>query len=75
MMMESKLSRGYLVGWLGVGGEQTLSSYGSASFKTVPEAHWRFIEETLPYVQTDTHFMVDAKSNIPLESQTEDALY
>ena len=32
---------------------------------------------TLPYFQTDTHFIVDAnaESNIPLESQTEDALY
>ncbi len=77
MMMEARQSRDNLVGWLSVGGNETMRSYGATRLHEVPDRHWEFIEATLPSVETETHFMVhaNADSNTPLDAQTDDALY
>jgi serine/threonine protein phosphatase 1 len=62
--------------WLDAGGDATLRSYGpfegeAGRIDDIPEAHWRFLEELLPYHETDTHFFVHASAcpDIPLAEQ------
>ncbi len=76
MMVEARQSRSMLTSWLGVGGAETIDSYGT-SFDDVPDAHWTFMESTRPYYETETHFFVHANAdpNLPLAEQTEDDLY
>lgn len=50
-----------LAHWLEAwGGGATLESYGPRGFDDVPEAHWDFLRQNLPYVETDTHIFVHA---------------
>jgi serine/threonine protein phosphatase 1 len=47
--------------WLECGGRETLKSYGpSATIGDVPEAHWKFIEDTRLYYETPTHIFTHA---------------
>jgi serine/threonine protein phosphatase 1 len=75
--------RGATADWLGVGGLQTLGSYGaspgrSGTLADVPAEHWDFLEYQLtPYFATDTHIFVHATVNpaVPLAEQDEVNLY
>ena len=77
MMLESFDSQQEdLIGWLSVGGAETLASYGT-SFSDVPDEHWDFMLTALPYWETETHFFVhaNAKQKVHLEDQSDDMLY
>lgn len=66
-----------LAHWLQAwGGGATLESYGPGGFDDVPEAHWKFLREARPYVETDTHLIVHAnlEPDVPLELQLPFAL-
>lgn len=68
--------------WLGVGGVQTLGSYGptpgrSGTLDDVPAEHWRFLKEDLVnYHETERHIFVHAGLNLdlPLAAQSPDML-
>ncbi len=62
MMVGARDSRAELSGWLGVGGEETLQSYGGDSFAAVPASHWEFIESARATYENDTHFFVHANA-------------
>jgi serine/threonine protein phosphatase 1 len=69
--------------WLGVGGLQTLGSYGAAPGRTgsladVPREHWDFLtDELVGYHETEQHIFVHAgvKYNDPMDEQDECWLY
>ncbi len=74
--------RGATADWLGVGGVQTLGSYGaggrSGTLADVPAEHWAFLEyNLLDYFETDTHVFVHAGVSCgdPLDEQDETWLY
>jgi len=84
MMLEARTGEsGVRKMWLGVGGVQTLGSYGPAPGKTgtladVPAAHWDFLEyQLLPYYETPTHVFVHAgvEGDLDLADQSDTALY
>ncbi len=64
-----------------VGGKATCISYGKphrpAKLEAIPAEHWSFLENTLPYFETETHIFVHANlyPEIPLEEQPELMLY
>ncbi len=61
----------------GVGGEETLHSYGAEDFGDVPDEHWAFLENSLPYHEIDSHFFVhaNAAADTPLKDQPEFMLH
>lgn len=61
--------------WLNAGGQETVDSYGDLT--CVSLAHRKFLEDLLPFYETDTHLFVHANylPNLPLEQQPEDFLY
>ncbi len=79
VIMMTARTRGtdYLASWLGVGGQQTLESYGAKNWEGVPKAHWQFLMDTQAFFETDTDIFVHAGVNpaLPLEQQTETELY
>lgn len=61
-----------LAHWLEAwGGGATLESYGPGGFDDIPEPHWEFLRQNLPYLETDTHIFVHAnlEPDLPLEQQ------
>lgn len=58
--------------WLNYGGRQTLASYGGA-LEEIPASHREFIENCLPFFETDTHIFIHANydPNLPLREQPE----
>jgi serine/threonine protein phosphatase 1 len=79
MMLEARESPQALMSWAvsGVGGEETLQSYGADDFSTVPDEHWEFLELALPFHEIGTHFFVHANAvaDLPLEEQPDMTLY
>lgn len=85
MMLEAR--NGHDIGWLAVGGKQTLLSYGGNVsneidsrdlLALVPEQHWKFLEkDCLPYYETDKHIFVHANlyPDLPLNEQPDYMLY
>lgn len=68
--------------WVAVGGRETMDSYDgfctAAGMQLVPEAHWKFLEETcVDFYETETHFFVHANvyPDLPLEDQPTYMLY
>lgn len=67
--------------WYGVGGRQTMQSYGcadKADWSHVPEAHWDFLQKRLRrWHATETHIFVHANANamIPMPDQGDDWLF
>lgn len=69
--------------WLGVGGLQTLGSYGrfpgrSGTLEDIPESHWDFLEnDLLNYYETEHFIFVHATviCDLPMDEQTADALF
>jgi len=59
------------------GGGPTLNSYQAESFDSVPEAHWNFLNKTLPYHESDTHIFVHANLDpeVPLSGQSSEIIY
>ena len=69
--------------WLGVGGLQTLGSYGlypgrAGTLEDVPQEHWTFLQEGLEdYHETERFIFVHATvlCGFPMAEQTEEALF
>jgi serine/threonine protein phosphatase 1 len=69
--------------WLGVGGLQTLGSYGrfpgrSGTLEDIPESHWDFLERDLVnYYETDCNIFVHATviCELPMDEQPGYALF
>jgi serine/threonine protein phosphatase 1 len=60
--------------WMDCGGIATLDSYGSTGrLDLIPDAHFRWLEQCLPFFETYTHFFVHAnyKPDLPLDKQDE----
>ena len=73
MMLKARRG-GYSLGvWLGYGGKAALASYSplgdEGRITDVPGEHWRFIEETLLWHETPTHFFVHANAYPDREMQ------
>jgi serine/threonine protein phosphatase 1 len=84
MMLAARTGdRGASADWLGVGGLQTLGSYGrapgrSGALADVPQEHWDFLEyNLLDYFETPTHVFVHAglSPEEPLDEQDDMWLY
>ena len=81
MIQQAKQSERARGCWLQSGGDATLASYatdgGSGRMEDVPEAHWRFLESTRPWFETETHFFVHANAyyDRPLADQSDLMLY
>jgi len=72
--------------WLSYGGNTTLYSYGideddeidlQEVLAMIPERHWQFLEDLLPYYETAEHIFVHANlhPDLPLEGQPDYMLY
>ena len=66
-MLRARTEKDWLLSWLGagVGGKETLRSYGAASFgqtmlELVPASHWQFLEQTRLWFEDDFHVYVHA---------------
>jgi serine/threonine protein phosphatase 1 len=80
MMERARYDRNERKLWLSVGGLQAMASYGRGgrtSLDDVPDGHWRFIEDCLPYWETDSHIFVHANldEHRSLADQVEQKLY
>ncbi len=79
LMLDARGSEQAFENWVadGVGGGETLKSYGAEELKAVPGEHWEFIEATVPFHEVETHFFVhaNAASQRPLEEQDEFMLF
>jgi serine/threonine protein phosphatase 1 len=81
MMLAARESDSALKEWLRNGGNAALASYSpfedQGHLVDVPDEHWRFIEETLPWHEMETHFFVHANAypNCPLDEQPDLMLY
>ena len=68
--------------WGSHGGSETWDSYEQATndadgLEAVPQEHWDFLENLLPYYETETHVFVHAAAygNLPMEDQPEYVLF
>lgn len=64
-LLESRFDKEWFKSWLGlgVGGKETLRSYGAASFSPsmlllIPQEHFDFLESTRLFFETDSHIFV-----------------
>ncbi len=68
----SRIDQTELAHWLAAwGGGATLESYGPGGFDDVPDSHWEFLRQGLPYLETETHIFVHAnlEADVPLSQQ------
>jgi serine/threonine protein phosphatase 1 len=81
MMLHARDDADALSTWLEVGGDAALASYSpfgdAGKLIDVPDAHWEFLEQTLPHHEIDTHFFVHANAypDLPLAEQPDFMLY
>ena len=71
-MLASREDRLALERFLAMGGAAALSSYGSsAELKDIPDAHWQFLEQALPWWECDDYFFTHANydADLPLCQQ------
>ncbi|BBM82363.1 metallophosphoesterase family protein [Candidatus Uabimicrobium amorphum] len=67
--------------WLRNGGDKTLASYSplgdAGNIHDIPDHHWSFLENCLPYYETINHFVVHANAypDYPLNEQPDYMLY
>ena len=82
MMLESRTNPDCMADWMAAGGESTLRSYSpfdgdAGSLMDIPDSHWEFIAQLLPYYESATHFFVHAGAlpDLPLAEQPNFYLY
>lgn len=76
MMLDARDDARARSGWVQVGGDRTLASYGGLG--NVPPAHWDFLEnQCVDYWECDTHFFAHANAypDVPLWDQPRYMLY
>jgi serine/threonine protein phosphatase 1 len=68
-------------GWRSCGGLETLRSYHAELsddwISKIPETHWKFVEDTQPFAETDTHIFVHAclEPDLDMNEQPEVVLF
>lgn len=81
MMLRARDDRNEYREWLKNGGDKTLISYSpfadNGNINDIPDHHWHFIENSLPYHETMNHFVVHANAypDFPLDEQPDYMLY
>jgi serine/threonine protein phosphatase 1 len=79
LLLQALENRFGLRSWLEVGGMQTIESYQSETRpnEIIPDGHRLFLEQCLPWWETETHIFVHAALDpaLPLDKQTEKSLY
>ena len=81
MMLAAREAPDQLSYWLFFGGAETLDSYGIGDqpdwIEHIPLAHWKFMEEALPYYQEGEYIFVHAglEAGKPLEEQNHNTLF
>ena len=81
MMLDAREEFGGLRLWKGCGGVETLLSYGAVNGQTwieaIPAAHWRFLERTRKYFESEAHIFVHGcvDPELAMEEQSDLWLY
>lgn len=77
MMLDARDSEDARNNWLRVGGREAVESYPKRHFNNIPDSHWNFLEQTLPYFESKKNIFVHAGLDplTPLENQTDWDLY
>ena len=77
MMLMSHVDESIILDWCDAGGDATIASYMGRNLSQIPNAHWDFLEKTLPYHETATHIYVHATVNpeLPMKEQSDHMLY
>ncbi len=74
-MLQAQRDRNWFDSWLGegIGGVETLESYGAQNIDTVPASHWQFLRELRRFYETDSFIFTHASLNgsLPLKDQSE----
>lgn len=73
MILSARQNRQWARDWLRVGGLDTLDSFGAQTTKDIPEPIWKFLNNCLPYHETDTHIFVHAGADPELDMQDQPA--
>jgi serine/threonine protein phosphatase 1 len=79
--LQARESEEAFAAWIECGGDKTLASYSpfadAGRLVDVPDAHWRFLEQTRAWFETKTHFFVHANAypDCSLEEQPDFMLY
>jgi len=74
MMLHARDSEADLQHWINMGGNVAVASYGDKStLDQIPTEHFKFLEECVPFYETDTHLFLHANYNpeLPLDQQDE----
>ena len=77
MMLHAKDGKSDYQFWMNCGGIVALDSYGETGrLELVPREHFRFLENCLPYFETETHFFVHAnyRAELALDRQDDQTL-
>lgn len=80
MMLECKFGSDYWSNWTRYGGDTTLLSYGieqsEQNLSSIPSLHWEFLEQLLPYYETQQNIFTHACLNMtkPLDQQDAEEL-
>ncbi len=80
LMLEARGSQHRFDVWLTCGGRETLEGYNlplkQKSLGEIPDAHWAFLQATVLFHETDTHFFVhgNVDPDLPLSEQPEHVL-
>ena len=82
MMQNARHSLQAMRSWASSGGSATWDSYvreygGEDGIQTVPEEHWSFLNDLMPYFETDKHIFVHASvdSEVEMADQFDDVLF
>lgn len=81
LMLDARDGQVDVKSWFGVGGRQTMESYGGVDgpdWNTVPDKHWEFLRKRLHRWHTnDTHLFAHANLNamLPMTDQGDDWLF
>ena len=73
VMLAARYDEYALARWRAMGGDATLASYGTeATLLDVPETHWRFLQQALPWWEREDFFFTHANyaPDLPLAEQT-----
>ena len=76
-LLRAQFERSWFDSWQGVGGEETLISYGAFAVADLPDAHLEFINNTKMFTQNESHIFVHAaiSGKPPHENREEQLLW
>ena len=71
-MLKARTDLSWLHSWWSVGGSETVESYGALTLQDIPEAHWKFLERTRLFWESENEIFVHGASGTgPLETTGE----